>query len=124
MYKIGTDISLTICRAEGYVVVLHPSKKDLISIDKDQYFDIEQSNPARWESGYLNRKTDEGNPLMIDDSKSFNDLVEILNDSKGAVQSFADHENCPIELDAPNIYDFLRLASDLVYYYGNHYFSA
>ena len=122
MYKIGTDISLTTCRAEGYVVVNHNSKKNLKSIDKDTCFVIEQSNPQRWESGYLNKQ--EGQKFFVDDSKSFNDLVEILNADYKSISSFADYENYPPELDNPTIYDFLQLASDLVNYYGNHYFSA
>jgi hypothetical protein len=122
MYKLGTDIHITTCRAEGYVVVNHPSKKDLESIDKEQYFDIEQSNPARWESGYLNKK--DGQKFFVDDSKSFNDLVEILNANYDSVASYADFKECPPELDNPNIIDFLHLASTLVGYYGNHYFSS
>ena len=122
MYKIGTDVSIQTCRAEGYIVVEHPSKKDVKGIDKDQCFDITQSNPERWESGYLNQR--EGQQYLVDDSKSFNDLVGILNADYDAVASYADYENCPPELDNPTIYDFLHLASDLVNYYGNHYFSA
>jgi hypothetical protein len=121
MPKIGTDINLQTCRAEGYVVVNYKSKKDLKEIDKDEYFDIEQSNPRRWKSGYLNKG--DGAKLLVDDSKSFNDLVDILNADYEGVASFADYKNCPPELDNPNIYDFLHLASDLVNYYGNHYFS-
>jgi hypothetical protein len=122
MYKIGTDASIQTCRAEGYVIVNYPSKKDLKGIDKEQYFDIEQSNPRRWESGHLNQG--DGEKLFVDDSKSFNDLVEILNADYEGVSSFADYKNCPPELENPTIIDFLHLASDLVNYYGNHYFSA
>jgi hypothetical protein len=121
-YLIGTDINTTTCRAEGYVMVRHNSKKNLKAIDKEEYFDIEKSNPTRWESGYLNNE--DGQKFLVDDSKSFNDLVEILNANYDSVASFADYKSCPPELDNPTIYDFLHLASDLVSYYGNHYFSA
>ena len=123
MYKLGTDISLQVCRAEGYVVVLHPSKKDYKGIDKEQYFDIEQSYHLSWENGYYHPSSGH-QKWMVDDSKNFNDLVEILNADYEAIASFADYKNCPPELDNPTIFDFRNLASDLINYYGNHYFSS
>ena len=123
MYKLGTDISLTTCRAEGYVVVNHPSKKDFKGIDKEQYFDVEQSYHLSWPNGYY-CPSSEHQKWMVEDSKSFNDLVEILNADYKAIASFADYKNCPPELENPNITDYLHLASDLIGYYGNHYFSS
>ena len=119
MRPIGTDASIRTCRAEGYIVIYANGNHK--PIDKDKPYRITQSNPDAWPSGYL--VPGDTQKYLIDDDKSFNDLLEIYHGDKQAVFNYADHHNCPPNLEAPTIYDFLHLASDLCMYWGNHYFT-
>jgi hypothetical protein len=125
MKAMGTDVCIQTCRAEGYVVVF--GSTSMKPIDKDKPYRITQSNPELWPNGYLmpRRYQDDCNApnYFVDDCKSFNDLLDILNCNHKSIAEFADYANCSPELNEPTMGDFLNLAQDLVLYYGNHYFS-
>jgi len=121
MKAIGTDVSIECCRCEGYVVIYANANRK--PINKDKPYRITQSNPEYWtDCGRVKFGAHRGQ-YLVNDNKSFNELLEILNEDYDAVANSCDYENCPINIDEPTIYDFLNLASDLVWYCGNHYFS-
>ena len=125
MKAMCTDISIPTCRAEGYIVVFGSVGKR--PIDKTKQYRITQSNPEVWPSGYLipsrQREHCDKPIYFVDDCKSFEDLVEILNEDYEAVASCCGYDSNPTDIEEPTMMDFLSLASDLVMYYGNHYFT-
>ena len=138
--KIGTDISLAVCRCEGYMVMEYKAKELMKKgvLDKDVQVNFTVSNPEVW--------TDNGRPCVnsgwqqfkrnhkdsdryagfwidlyaLDESYSFNELLEFLNygDRKQKVSAYADWESNPPNLDNPTPFDMLNLASDLNSYFG------
>ena len=120
MKKIGTDMSIAVCRVEGYMVMeFSPKKlKKGDSIDKGCGVYLTASNPVAWnDSGKPSIAPDAiQEPLYaLDEEYSFNDLLEILKDEKKAktIASVCDWKNCPVNLENPTEYDFLCLASDI-----------
>lgn len=125
MKTIGIDMSIAVCRVEGYMVMKFDPKKLLKGnrIDKDLGVDLTVSNPEAW--------NDSGKPSIapqamemplyaLDEEYSFNDLLEILKDEKKAesIAKTCDWKNCPINFENPTVYDFLHLASDIHFCYS------
>lgn len=44
--RIGTDVNLDVCRAEGYLTVVVTSKADFEAIDKNKYFEFGKTMPG------------------------------------------------------------------------------
>lgn len=121
--KIGTDINLYTCRAEGYLMMEFNSKKLAKNgkLDKDCYVRFTAT------SGYLAwnndgkllppqlRKTD---AYILDVSYNFNDLINMYYQNKKGIDSCCDYENCKPDFENPNEYDMLNLASDINCYCG------
>ena len=123
LMKIGTDISLTVCRIEGYMV-MEFKKRELIKkgkLDKDCEVTLSVSNPMAW--------TDSGKPLIDSGydlwvlpptTFSWNDLVALIDNpvSLYSVASGCDWKNCTPNFDDPTEYDLLNLASDIQWAIG------
>jgi hypothetical protein len=114
--KIGTDVSIQECRRSGYMVIDFP--KGLIKdgvLDKDREVELSISFPEAWH--------DSGTPMIgtdlslwsLRENYSWNDLIEFINysDRREMVASCCDWEHCQPEMDNPNEYDLLHLASDI-----------
>ena len=114
--KTGTDISLAVCRCEGYMVVEHPARFKKAPLDKDYKCKLTVSNPDAWtDSGKVDFNTPDEPIYFLDEQYSFNDLLEILEEDgvRESVESSCDWENCQPNLDNPTIHDMLYLASDI-----------
>jgi hypothetical protein len=121
--KIGTDASLAECYKEGYTVIefkvreLFPNGRKN-PMNKDCYVDIIQSIPEHIRAEIAT----EGNPFgvgrFLDESYSFNGLVEIFEEKKEELTKFGDLNNCPIDFKNPSEYDFLSLADTIHAYMG------
>ena len=119
--KIGKDISLSVCRREGYMV-MEFNMRDLIQkgkLNKDCRVTLSASNPSAW--------TDNGRPninaildgtslwLLPPTEFSWRDLMGFIDTETTytIVSSCCDWENCKPDFYNPNEYDFLHLASDI-----------
>jgi hypothetical protein len=121
--KIGTDISLAECRAEGY---------GMIEFNKSKLLKkgiLQKDTPVRYfrTFGYLSHD-EKGRPLELGMMKaelyitdtliSWNDLIEIYEPRKEGIDNFADFKNCPLNWDNPTEYDLLTLADIIDSYCG------
>lgn len=114
MKKIGMDISIPVCKAEGYMTV------DLVKFTTDKLLHFTATMPDycnKKVTDKLGRKT-RHNSLRVDTFLSWEDLVEIYERHKAGIDSFCDYENCKSDFNNPTIYDALRLASDIDAYCG------
>ena len=119
--KLGTDVNIWTCRAEGYPVIEY-KKNDLFKageLDKDCQVRVTVSNPHNW--------TNEGKPIightskelwLVNDTVCFSALVEIFEGYGDNIKSFCDWASCPIDLNTPNENDFLSLVSAIDSYSG------
>ena len=120
--KIGTDMSLDVCREEGYSIIEF-KVKELFGkggkLNKNCPVNYKKSNPERWKHGKFNFNG-EGPAYYVDTEISFEDMVDFISykDRKEQVAKFADWENCPINFENPSAYDLLHLASDVDSYFG------
>jgi len=118
--KIGTDINLSTCRAEGYLM-MEFNKNKLIKKGK-----LVQDCDVNFKAtlGYLSHD-ENGKPLYPSESNNYqlnvsmcwNDVCEIYKDKKAAIDSFAETDK-HINFDNPTEYDLLNLASDVNSYCG------
>ena len=121
--KIGTDVSLETCRAEGYMVIefavreLYPNGRKN-GIDKDCLVNCTKSYPdyIRKEQGW-----GVGDPvIMLDVDYSWNDLMELYLKHKKGIDSLIG-ASYDVETIEPTEYDILNLASDIDAYCGLDY---
>lgn len=107
MKTIGTDISLDVCKSEGYMMCIYDENKLFSS---DEYYTLLYYTPD-----YL-CNDDEREPIFKD-TYTFYQLFQRYNKCKTAIDKFAE-TNKNVNFDNPTIYDFLNLASDLNMYCG------
>jgi hypothetical protein len=106
MKTIGIDVSLDVCKAEGYTMIQFDARK---KFNPDQQYRIFEYYPEYCE-GY-------GGKLKADTLCSFNDLRELYERHEKGCNSFAE-TNKFVNFETPDYYDFLNLASDLLAYCG------
>jgi hypothetical protein len=124
--KIGIDINLSVCRAEGYLMMEFNSKKLVKNgkLDKDCYVRFTATSGClAWnDNGKLLppqlRKTD---AYILDVQYTFNDLLELYEQNKANIDSCCDYGNCKPDFENPTEYDMLNLASNIDCYYGINY---
>ena len=111
--KIGTDISIQVCRDEGYLVA-DVDKRAFNKAPTTTDLDFSWSIPAyvRQEMGW------KVGDSIIDGTACLNytDLFELYEGDKTGIDSFTGdkHE----WTDTPDVYDVLHLASDIQGYKG------
>ena len=125
--KIGTDVSISVCRIEGYPVIEF-KKRELFKegkLDKNHLVRLTISDPSKWtDTGktrifrseeYATGYKSGVNIYVVEADLSFKDLLDIISkpELRKSIADCCDWENCPINFDNPNEYDFLRLASDI-----------
>lgn len=111
--KIGTDISLLVCRAEGYLVAEAPVR----GFNEATEIHFTQSVPDYIpEVGWKGGRCPEGkSPYMEDTYLSANDLWDIYQDNKAGIVSATDNE----WKDKPaTLQEALSLANDVNLYCG------
>jgi hypothetical protein len=116
--RIGTDSSIAECRRSGYLVMEFP-KRELIKkgvLNKECYATFSVSNPMGWNDAGR-PDIGSGYPLWVfnDVHLTFEDLLSLIKEPKDreSVASCCDWEHCQPNLDNPNEYDMLHLASDI-----------
>jgi hypothetical protein len=128
MVKIGTDVSLAVCRSEGYLVAEY-KKSELIKdgkLDKDVAVRLTRSNPYAW---YDNGRVKFDPSLQIyvlDEDLSYNDVIEVYLCDRDSIDQYMG--NVPSEYNdftyvdytaiEPTIGDFLNLADTVDSYRG------
>jgi hypothetical protein len=128
MKKIGTDVSLEVCRSEGYMVAEYKIS-DLIKgdkLDKDCFVRLTRSNPLAW---YGNGRVKIGTTLDIynlDEWLSYNDVMEAYLSDRDSIDRYmgnvpSDHNDftyCDYTTINPTIHDLLWLATCVDDYHG------
>lgn len=115
--KTGTDISILVCRAEGYAVVDHPAPPHKFNPDKPYLLSI--SNPAGWtDEGHRKPKVQPG--YLYQGMTSYREIWEQFEKGGAEIKSFCDFENCPMPSpdEEPGFGDFVTLAQTVFHYRG------
>ena len=105
MRRIGNDISLEVCRNEGYLIIEFDARKKFspdMGIRIIQYepdYLVEELNKTY---GFKNKPG-----LMVDTTFTFNELVEMYEPIKTMVNSFAETQNS-VDFVNPGYYDFFK----------------
>lgn len=124
--KIGTDMNLRTCYAEGYLM-MEFKKRELFpkhlkgKMDKDCWvnFTATGADYTHTENGYPKRPGScRADLLFIDVGLTFNILMEMYEPRKEAINQFSGITHEERGLDNPNEYTFLWLASDVNAYCG------
>lgn len=129
--RVGEDINLRVCLSEGYMIMdfkvreLFPGGRKYL-MDKDCYVRFQRSNgylshdmdgnykyPFWWRQDYPGEFFDR---YALDESYTFNDLVNLYRKYEKELHRYTG--NAAPNLDDPNEYDMLFLASDLDSYCG------
>ncbi len=108
--RIGMDVSIQTCRAEGYMVMDYPVyafKKDPLNTECI----FTNSLPEYSREGYIGEKI-----IIVEEHYTYNDLFEMYLERKEDIDSFVGFKR--EKLDNPTPYDLLHLASDLDSYCG------
>lgn len=106
MRTIGTDISLDVCKAEGYMMIQFDARK---KFKKDEEYRIFAHAPD-----YIEELKNE---VLIDVFYSFNELLEMYEEDKESINNCCETDK-HINFDSPNFYDFLNLSCDINSYKG------
>ena len=111
--RIGMDVSIEVCRDEGYMVMdypVHKFKKDPTTTDCR----FTTSWPDYLRDGRVGEKV-----ILLDMWLNWEDLWEMYIDSQKGIDSMigGNHK----ETDSPEPFDLLNLASDLNAYCGMEY---
>jgi|SRR6478609_5631394 len=115
--KTGTDISISVCRSEGYPVVEHARGKGM---NPKQEYMLTISDPRSWsDSGYRLQGKDEY--YLYYDKISYVELHEQFEKQGKGIKDYCDHASCPILTptdDGLCFDDFVNLAGILMDYCG------
>ena len=103
--KTGTDISLRVCREEGYAIVTHYGKK----LKPEKEYRVEIYNPHGKKKSYF-----------LDTEISYKNLWEQFQEKGKRIKEYCDFENCPFPSpkEDPSFMDMAHLAQTLYYYCG------
>ncbi|CAB4185660.1 hypothetical protein UFOVP1492_17 [uncultured Caudovirales phage] len=111
MRRIGTDISLEVCRAEGYMTMMIASnEKEPLDSDKFYEFGKTLTNYASDTPGLFNK--------YYNGSHSANTLWEMYQKEKEGIDEFVGQERYGDRPFPTDVYDLLNLASDVESYMG------
>jgi len=102
---IGTDISIAVCKAEGYLMLKFDGRKKFTKKSRVNVF------------AYYPHYCNLPNELILDTIVTFAELEEIYNAKKAELDRFAE-TNEAVNFENPTIYDLLNLASDINAYCG------
>lgn len=86
----GTDISIAVCRAEGYAVVEHHGNR----LDPYRRYRCTVSNPTAWTDNGK-RRPFYRNAYVHDERVSYSDLWDRFQKGGKGVKDFCDFETCP-----------------------------
>lgn len=101
---VGTDVSIEVCKNEGYLYVNFNTKE----FKKDKEYRVMRKFPS-WDKLKGQYHTD----VFI----SWNDVLELYLDDKKSIDSFA--ETCNhVDFENPTIWDFVNLCDDVSSYKG------
>ena len=101
---VGTDVSIEICKNEGYLYVNFNTKE----FKKEKEYRVMRKFPI-WDELKGQYHTD----VFI----SWNDVLEMYLDDKQSIDNFAETFN-HVNFENPTIYDFVNLCSDVSSYKG------
>jgi hypothetical protein len=105
---IGTDGSLEICINEGYLMMEIDPDGDA-DFRPDKFYRLLRTVPE-WIDA------DKSNPFVLDAMWTWDQLIELYERDKVAIDSFAD--DVPYQVANPSIYSMLNIADTLDAYYG------
>lgn len=114
--KTGTDISIRVCRVEGYAVVDHTTK----DLNPDKEYRINISNPELWPNGYRSsQRVNHMDAYLVDGDYSYRELYNDIRGDKN-FKSFVDWENCPFTApeNTPSFSELASLAQSISAYKG------
>ena len=125
--KIGTDVSLTVCRCEGYLVAEYKISELIKNgeLDKDVSVHLTRSNPDQWtDNGRV--KFGATDPYLLNEYLSYNDVIEAYLMDRDSIDSFMGNEPnayndftyCDYTAINPTIHDLLILADSVDMYRG------
>jgi len=120
MAHTGLDVSLRVCRTEGYAVVKHESKK----LKPDKKYRITISNPKGWnESGTVNSHY-KGAYYLVNTMYSYRELYDYWQTVDG-INEYCGVNRCPFlkpesasTVSVPTFHDLLHMAQTLHNYCG------
>lgn len=101
---VGTDVSIEVCKNEGYLYVNFNTKE----FKKDKEYRVMRKFPI-WDELKGQYHTD----VFV----SWNDVVELYLEDKSSIDDFAE-TNKYVNFENPTIYDFVNLCSDVSSYKG------
>lgn len=107
MKTIGTDMSLDVCKQEGYLMVKFDNSKEF---DRSENYNVFAYMPAYATEGTKPEK-------IVDTFVSFDELAITYLRNRERINSFADTDS-NVDFNSPTIYDLLNLASDINAYQG------
>ena len=122
--KIGTDVNLWTCRAEGYLMMEYNSrkliKKGVLQKDVAVTFTATAGYHSHNAEGHAlnNEYTRANGVLAVDVDMCWDDVMELYEQHREGISRFAGHTECAPNFDNPTVYDFLQLADDVRCYCG------
>ena len=123
--KIGTDVSLSVCRCEGYLVAEFSPRKlfNKGKLDPDYTIHFTRSNPSQWyDNGYLRIGSD--NAYYLDEYLSYGDILSEYLMDRQAIDSYMGNDDPDNYIDYTDldsiktIYDILNFADNVDSYRG------
>jgi len=111
----GTDVSMRVCRAEGYAVVKHGARP----LDPEKEYLVTISNPAGWHDSGTVKSNYKGNYYAVHSMYSYKELYEHCLKNPG-VNKFCGTDVCPFASpeDDPCYHEMAHLAQTLHNYCG------
>jgi hypothetical protein len=108
--RIGTDVSIQTCRAEGYMVMDY-RVRDFKKAPTTTDCRLTRSIPDYCRFGYIGEKI-----IRLDIMLNYNDLFELYKDNKNGIDSLIGGEY--IRTETPKPFELLHLAQDIDMYCG------
>lgn len=103
MKTIGLDVSLDVCKSEGYLMMQYDARKKFNPETEYRIF------------AYYPEYLRYGDELIVDTTANFNSLVELYKKHEKGINSSCETDK-NVNFEHPSYYDFLNLASDINFY--------
>ena len=115
--KAGTDISLRVCRQEGYAVVEHGRRP----MDPKELYSLTISEWRHWPHGRLRPGIRVRDAYSVNVNIAYTDLWALFLLKGESIKSYCDFENCPFPSpeEDPSFNDFVNLAQTINGYCGS-----
>lgn len=111
---LGTDVSIDVCKAEGYTMIKFDGRK---AFDRTKEYEIFAHYP-----NYCIEDSDgeiKKNDKVFEAYLNFDDLMELYEKDKEGIDSLVgNHKSHYYDFENPTYYDFLHLADDINSYKG------